>query len=233
MPKMKKLRRPIKPLRKISDEKEVDEDDLEIKRLERLLKIDVKKGRKEAAAKLNREFEEFEGIGGGLGDFLMELDDLTQDLKKQKKKSERRAINEMDDDDDDDPTIVELNEDEIDKSEDADEFNNHKMDREEESSDEEDEEEDDYENENDVEEERPMPIVDSTSTYQPVAGEDIYGRVVDPAAHAVANTAKYIPPSKRKLTEIDNVRIFCYCIELIITFIIVAILISLLFLFLT
>jgi len=204
MPKLKKLRRPIKPLRKISDEKEVDEDDLEIKRLERLLKIDVKKGRKEAAAKLNREFEEFEGIGGGLGDFLMELDDLTHDLKKQKKQSERRAINEMDDDDDD-SKIIELNEDEMDESEDVDEFKfkNHKMGINEENS-----AEDDYENENDEEEEeKPMPIIDSTSTYQPVAGEDIYGRVVDPAAHAVANTTKYIPPSKRKLTEIDNVRL--------------------------
>jgi len=231
MPKLKKLRRPIKPLRKISDEKEVDEDDLEIKRLERLLKIDVKKGRKEAAAKLNREFEEFEGIGGGLGDFLMELDDLTHDLKKQKKQSERRAINEMDDDDDD-PKIIELNEDEMDESEDVDEFKfkNHKMGINEENS-----AEDDYENENDEEEEeKPMPIIDSTSTYQPVAGEDIYGRVVDPAAHAVANTTKYIPPSKRKLTEIDNVRLLLFCHNsYLFTFIIIAILISLLFPFLT
>lgn len=203
MPKLKKLHRSVKPLRKVKDEP-LDEDELEIRRLERLLKIDAKKGRKEAAAKLNREFEEFEGIGGGLGDFLMELDDLTQDIKskskaKKSKEKEQVANDDENDDGNEDDQTQESNEG-------PEQDNELGIDENEDSSD--DDNKDDEEEEGNTNYPSEPEPMDATSTYRPVAGEDIYGRVVDPSVHSGTNTAKYVPPSKRKLAEIDDVSLF-------------------------
>ena len=61
-------------------DEELNEDDFEIRRLEKLLKIDSKKNKEVSAAKLNKEFEENEGISGGFGSFLMSLDNLTESI---------------------------------------------------------------------------------------------------------------------------------------------------------
>jgi hypothetical protein len=74
-----------------------DVEDKEIKRLERLLSIDSFRNKKSIAEKLNKEFEEFEGIGGNFGTFLLELDGLTNSIRKDSKsKAETLSHNESD-----------------------------------------------------------------------------------------------------------------------------------------
>lgn len=58
----------------------VEAEDREIARLEKLLFGESKDGRSKAS-KLNREFELYEGLGSGVGDFLMELDQLADRVK--------------------------------------------------------------------------------------------------------------------------------------------------------
>jgi len=48
------------------------------------------------------------------------------------------------------------------------------------------------------------------STYRPAAGEDIYGRVVDPTLAKTDAQAKYIPPAARIKAENLEVRLFLY-----------------------
>ena len=61
---------------------ETDED-RDIKRLEKLLGV---ADRSKAAAKLNREYEMYEGIGGTLGSFLMSLDKIGDSKRPSKRK---------------------------------------------------------------------------------------------------------------------------------------------------
>ena len=65
----------------------IDAEDREIKRLEKLLGIGTSKSKKKAESRLNREFSDYEGIGGDFGSFLMQLDDL-DDLVKGRSKRE-------------------------------------------------------------------------------------------------------------------------------------------------
>lgn len=58
---------------------EIEAEDREIARLGKLLGLDSQQGKKERskiAAKLNKEYGMFEGMGDDFGDFLMDLDDL-------------------------------------------------------------------------------------------------------------------------------------------------------------
>ena len=65
----------------------VAQEEREIARLEKLLGIkESGKGRKKCAAKLNKEYEMYEGMDGNFGDFLMELDDLTDMIAGKNKK---------------------------------------------------------------------------------------------------------------------------------------------------
>uniref|UniRef100_A0A7S3MET0 MI domain-containing protein n=1 Tax=Spumella elongata TaxID=89044 RepID=A0A7S3MET0_9STRA len=50
---------------------------MDLARLSKLLGIDKGGSKKKAASKLNKEFDLYEGMGEGFGDFLMDLDDLT------------------------------------------------------------------------------------------------------------------------------------------------------------
>eukprot|EP01038_Epipyxis_sp_PR26KG_P011747 gene11747-15719_t len=59
-----------------------DPEDMEIQRLEKLLGIKGKESKRKAAAKLNKEYELFEGLDGDFGDFLFDLDDLTERVKQ-------------------------------------------------------------------------------------------------------------------------------------------------------
>ena len=87
------------------------QEEREIARLEKLLGIkESGKGRKKCAAKLNKEYEMYEGMDGNFGDFLMELDDLT-DMIAGKNKKDRvfaKSNAETDDKEEDDESPEEI-----------------------------------------------------------------------------------------------------------------------------
>ena len=192
-----------KPLRKhnksvADDVDEADIEDIEIRRLEKLLKIDSKK-RKISAEKLNKEFEENEGIDGNFGDFLLGLDDLSNGIVKYKKlqssntnqggvaaRSDSALINDDSDD-----------EREVDEEEEVPESDSRLSLA---VSEEEEEEEEDAEESI----QQASDKINAHDVYQPVAGQDIYGRITD-ASKASHSTAKYVPPAKRKLVSDDTV----------------------------
>lgn len=168
------------------DEHVLDDDDKEIRRLEKLLAIDKKKDRKIIADKLNKEYEEFEGISGGFGDFLMGLDNLIKLTKST----------------------------ETNKKKNSDSFYKAKQDTSENYENESDTQDDNYDKSNDTTNQYgsrtsypddsedvnnpPSSDANAHNTYCPVAGEDIYGRVVDPSKLQVDAKAKYVPPAMRK-----------------------------------
>ena len=71
---------------------EIEAEDREIERLSQLLGYaQDKKDRKRVAAKLNKEYSMFEGVGDDFGDFLMDLDDLA-DIALGKKDIKRKSV---------------------------------------------------------------------------------------------------------------------------------------------
>ena len=186
-----------KPLRKhnksvADDVDEADIEDIEIRRLEKLLKIDSKK-RKISAEKLNKEFEENEGIDGNFGDFLLGLDDLSNGIVKYKKSSNHTNQDEVRYD----STLIN------DESDDERELNEEgALESDSKSSQTASEEEEDAEEESSR---QASDKINAHEVYQPVPGQDIYGRITD-ASKASHSTAKYVPPAKRKLVSDDTVR---------------------------
>ena len=186
-----------KPLRKrdkiaVDDVDEADIEDMEIRRLEKLLKIDSKK-RKISAEKLNKEFEENEGIDGNFGDFLLGLDDLSNGIVKYKKSSNHTNQDEVRYD----STLIN------DESDDERELNEEgALESDSKSSQTASEEEEDAEEESSR---QASDKINAHEVYQPVPGQDIYGRITD-ASKASHSTAKYVPPAKRKLVSDDTVR---------------------------
>eukprot|EP01036_Dinobryon_divergens_P032648 gene32648-42283_t len=169
--RLKALPKKKRRLVKFSADNGFDEEDLEIKRLEKLLGV-RESGKNKAAAKLNKEFEEFEGIGENFGDFLMSLDNLTESITGKQTTTDSTlppAVNEVEED-------VKLYDDEVSQ---VDEDAASNQESTENSTDEDGEE---------YEEELPTPA----ETYQPTEGEDIYGRVIGSSAQ------KYTPPARRK-----------------------------------
>eukprot|EP00428_Durinskia_dybowskii_P079997 CAMPEP_0170432968 /NCGR_PEP_ID=MMETSP0117_2-20130122/42244_1 /TAXON_ID=400756 /ORGANISM="Durinskia baltica, Strain CSIRO CS-38" /LENGTH=933 /DNA_ID=CAMNT_0010692679 /DNA_START=51 /DNA_END=2853 /DNA_ORIENTATION=- len=67
----------------------LEQEEMELARLSKLLGIDKNSSRKKSAEKLNKEYDLFEGMGDGFGDFLMELDDLTDMVEG---KSDRKNV---------------------------------------------------------------------------------------------------------------------------------------------
>lgn len=59
----------------------LEAEDREIARLEKLL-FGESGDKRNKASKLNHEFEIYEGLGSGVGEFLLELDELTERMKK-------------------------------------------------------------------------------------------------------------------------------------------------------
>jgi nucleolar MIF4G domain-containing protein 1 len=228
-----------KPLRKISEAaspafvenlEDEDPDDKEIRRLEKLLKISQKSGKndkRKVAQKLNKEFGLYEGLGEDFGDFLNDLDDLTDMVQAEHKgKSSKRkhVFAGMVGDDSEveehhmpkkahilDDDMQEQSDVDEDGNDDSDECRNYaeESDMEDGSSDvhEIDVEGDEMasdtniadDDEDNSDEEAPT-LVD---IYQPTKGEDIYGRKVLSSENQ-ATTTKYVPPSKRKLMEVDE-----------------------------
>ena len=186
-----------KPLRKrdkiaVDDVDEADIEDMEIRRLEKLLKIDSKK-RKISAEKLNKEFEDNEGIDGNFGDFLLGLDDLSNGIVKYKKSSNHTNQDEVRYD----STLIN------DESDDERELNEEgALESDSKSSQTASEEEEDAEEESSR---QASDKINAHEVYQPVPGQDIYGRITD-ASKASHSTAKYVPPAKRKLVSDDTVR---------------------------
>lgn len=186
----------------------IEAEEKEIRRLGKLLGVGG--DRKKNASKLNKEFDVFEGMGDGFGDFLMELDDL-EDMVKGKSTKSSVFANKDDDilDDDKNSDYIAghlINDDEFEESDIEDEIDENfddvvdneimfDKDSNDEYSDSE-EDEDEEEKRSEVE----------LNTYRPIEGEDIYGRstVKDENGGLVE---KYIPPSKRNaaLTTIDEV----------------------------
>eukprot|EP01041_Mallomonas_annulata_P004653 gene4653-9232_t len=68
-----------------------DPEDMDIIRLEKLLGVD-RANKKKSAEKLNKEYEMYEGFTGGFGDFLMNLDELTNSVKKGNSKKSVSSI---------------------------------------------------------------------------------------------------------------------------------------------
>lgn len=191
------------------DNNDIDIDDLEIKRLEKLLAIDTKRSNKTLiATKLNKEYEQYEGISGGFGDFLMGLDDLTNSIKSTKKLplnvSKEVSSYENDDTDYLNQQASHESHDEEERSVNQQQFlisNINRSDSRDES--------DDGDDVNDLasedQEEDTSYVKDA---YQPVKGEDIYGRSTDPlTAKSDQSNAKYIPPLKRLL--LNSVDMVC------------------------
>eukprot|EP01031_Cornospumella_fuschlensis_P025019 gene25019-30221_t len=208
-------------LERTLDDEEIDPlikaEDMEIKRLEKLLGINKKSNRKGSAEKLNKEYSEFEGIEGDFGDFLMELDDLVdsvQEVKKKKKKRPHKGTEKTDKgkvendilssdkthEDIDAGFVVGDNEDSggLDVNEENETGNTPYS-----SDDHSDNESDETSKSSDEEETKAKAAELEKYTYQPSKGEDIYGRVTDP--HVSASAQKYVPPSRR-LQQLDSQR---------------------------
>ena len=211
------------------------QEEREIARLEKLLGIkESGKGRKKCAAKLNKEYEMYEGMDGNFGDFLMELDDLT-DMIAGKNKKDRvfaKSNTEMDEKDEDDESPEEIHvvghcidddaqeqsdiddndADDDDESSDEDEEEEEEEDDEQEheggTGEEVDDDDNDDDNDNDDdddESDRHDATRLNSHEYHPTQGEDIYGRVKNDDQTGATST-KYVAPARRKqlLTTIDE-----------------------------
>ena len=168
-----------------------DPEDAEIERLGKLLGVD-KNSKRKAAAKLNKEYEQFEGIGDKFGDFLMDLDDLVDTVTMGSasigRGKESKDSGADDDDDDERADVDDEDDSEPLPDEESDiEYDEGDMERD----DEDDEEEKDEEEGEEETGQGRSPRADFT--YKPSKGEDIYGRSSDAPAAAVA----YVPPSRR------------------------------------
>ena len=199
---------PLKPIRRKklrtsqrSDEdkeettEDLDEDDMEIRRLEKLLSIDSKKGKRMAAEKLNQEYAKFEGITGGFGDFLMDLDDLCNSKKSKdySKLEDERNKDGIELEEEDSPeNIADFS---LGDENDTNETKPIKSKR---------FGVDDTSDWGDTI--SPQPADHTSHVYRPVEGEDIYGRIIDEAKAGNGAVAKYVPPARRKqLLETDLV----------------------------
>jgi nucleolar MIF4G domain-containing protein 1 len=149
-------------------------------------------------AKLNKEYEVNEGIGGGFGEFLMDLDDLTSGIlgkaKSRKslyseKKNSKQQTKRKDEEEEDE------NEGEEDNEVDEEAVNEEDGD----GSEAEEEDENDSVDEKEEAEEAQKDKALTPFTYKPIAGEDIYGRVVDPNSQSSSAPSKYVPPGRRNL----------------------------------
>jgi hypothetical protein len=187
----------------------IEAEEKEIRRLGKLLGVGG--DRKKNANKLNKEFDVFEGMGDGFGDFLMELDDLEDMVKGKNTKSGVFADKEevISDDDENADYIAGhlINDDEFEESDIEDEIDENFDDVVDNEILYEKDSKDEYDSENskDEEEEENKSEVE-LNTYRPIEGEDIYGRstLKDENGGVVE---KYIPPSRRNasLTTIDEV----------------------------
>eukprot|EP01039_Chlorochromonas_danica_P002660 gene2660-2904_t len=182
----------------------IEAEDREIRRLEKLLGIGKKSARRDCAKKLNKEYEEFEGIDGNFGDFLMELDDLVTAVETQKPSlAAKEGDGEVDvgEEGEEEGGLEEVEEEGEEQSKGSsaeEEQGGDEEDEDEEEQDEEDSEEVNSEGEQEQEQEEAL------HTYRPVQGEDIYGRIIDPASASAASTAKYVPPSKRLAAQLGE-----------------------------
>ena len=190
---------------------EIAAEEREIARLDKLLGFDNKKGksRSKIAAKLNKEYGMFEGMGDDFGDFLMDLDDLADVAlgKNSKRKTvfagdvvpdedeveehENMHAHILDDDEqeqsDIDVTGSEENED--DEDEDENEERDDSEDANQSDSDGSDESEGEESRESRKDE-------NNDHVYHPSTGEDIYGRQIS-TSNAATSSGAYIPPAKR------------------------------------
>ena len=146
--------------------------------------------------KLNKEFEKNEGIGENFGSFLMELDDLANDIlgSKLKKKSLRQPVKQAA------PSSSRRTHEDAEEEEEEGEVEGESMEDQGSEADDQDEEDEEEEEEGD---DSPADHSDEAEeekakfTYRPAPGEDIYGRVVEPEKAAAAG--KYVPPARRQL----------------------------------
>ena len=220
----------------------IEAEERDIARLSKLLGMNSKTDKRAATSKLNKEYEMFEGFGGGFADFLNDLDNLgnrdaekrtyvddsdtdedavemqksrghiidddeqeTSDIDLDAKEDEYEDEEEEEDDDDDDDDGDEDEEDvrkqaewdafpEEEHDEDDDEV---AEDEDEGEAEEADEGSDSYESNDESDDD------DNASrgkeTYQPVKGEDIYGRPLGQVEET--STKKYVPPAKRARME--------------------------------
>jgi nucleolar MIF4G domain-containing protein 1 len=185
----------------------VDVEDLEIARLEKLLGIgkgaDRSKVKASVAAKLNKEYATFEGLGNKFGDFLMDLDDISERVyREDHRPTGEDAEEDMEemgghiiDDSEQEASDIDINEDDAEFTESSD-----------------DDGPEEEEGEEDISEEGRSDDADDfgrtrgnflgDSTYTPSAGEDIYGRIFDADA---SSSGVYVPPNKRRqLSAVDE-----------------------------
>jgi len=202
----------------------VEAEDKEQKRLSRLLGLEQgkkMKSRSQIAAKLNKEYGMYEGMGDDFGDFLMDLDDLA-DLASGKEQKRKRVFasegteNNQDDDEVEEqsaPRAHILDDDEQEQSDISGGEEGEGLDHDDDDDDEADEdldEEDDGDGEEQVgkrpedssqgdEQEGDVAASSSKDVYRPTPGEDIYGR------QQAGASGKYVPPAKRlQLAGIDE-----------------------------
>lgn len=155
----------------------LEAEDEEIARLEKLLGIkgpDASKKRE----KLNRELAEKDGLGDDFGSFLESLDSIISKPRKE----HHVVAGETDHEDDEDLMDHHPFED-LPTDSDSEEMENGEEEAEDVMSEESNDETED---------------TTDAATYRPVPGQDIYGRVRDPANDASTAPAKYVPPHFRE-----------------------------------
>ncbi len=186
---------PRKKLRQYVLQPTEDPEDADIARLGKLLGISSK-DKSKAASKLSREYELYEGIGGNFGDFLMKLDDL----------AEGKAVFAHENDNSDDEPQEEMplpliNDSDQEVSDIDYDYSNDGGDDDNDDNDDDDDDDDDIKSTSDGNTEslraKNIEVKHEVNddSYRPTEGEDIYGR---------SKTGKYIPPSRRVLTELDT-----------------------------
>ena len=206
----------------------VEAEEKEQKRLSRLLGLEQgkkMKSRSQIAAKLNKEYGMYEGMGDDFGDFLMDLDDLA-DLASGKEQKRKRvfasegAENNKDDDeeveeqsaprahilDDDEQEQSDISGGEEDEGFDYDDDDEERADDDEEGEDDGDDEvhgaertEDSSQGDEQGGGDGAASTSSSKDVYRPTPGEDLYG------LQQVGASGKYVPPAKRsQLAGIDE-----------------------------
>ena len=203
---------------------EMEEEDMEIARLGKLLGISGKDSKK-VTSKLNKEYELYEGFSGGFADFLADCDaigkrDEAPDGLSDEEQygdedmmgghviddSEQEAEDsdlEFNDDDEEEPMLVEEEEEEEESHQEEGDSDSEGSDSDADLDGEEEEAEEDGEETSGGSEDESGSESGTGSgageMYQPVKGEDIYGRPIGQAQET--SSKKYVPPSKRARME--------------------------------
>jgi len=205
-----------KPRLDPSIQAQIDQEEMEIARLGKLLGMSGSKDSKKMTSKLNKEYELYEGFGAGFADFLDECDVIGKRDKGAAMSDEEdyeeedmmggHVIDDSEQEAEDSDLEYDEEEEEEDQAAGSEESEQEQEEGESDSGAEVDSGDDEEGNGGSEEDEEEEEEEDSGASdagggevYQPVKGEDIYGRPIGQTQEV--SSKKYVPPAKRARME--------------------------------